>query len=200
MIRNVRRLALGGRSPPVQIASIADHPDLVDTIARWHWDAWGHLDPRGSLDAWAGSLRQRTNRDRIPTLYVALRGAELLGVAGLTEHDLPTRPELSPWLSGVYVKPEARGRGIASALVRHAARQAARMGAPRLYLHTFDARGLYEKLGWRVIDEDTYLGGRIAIMMIEPRADASLIGKAGPARSLAQRLRSLHARRRPDRT
>jgi GNAT superfamily N-acetyltransferase len=151
----------------MRIGSIADHLDLIETIARWHWGEWGYLDPNGSPEKWATNLEEWTSRDHIPTLYVALRDDELLGSVSLNEHDMNTRRELSPWVSGVYVKPAARGQGVASALVRHAVRQAAEMGIARLYLYTDTARGLYEKLAWHMIDEDHYEGHHVTIMAID---------------------------------
>ena len=152
----------------LRIESIADHLDLVETIARWHWDEWGDSDPSGSLESWTDGLRQRTNRDRIPTTYVALDGDEVLGSATLVEHDMSTRPELSPWLAGVYVTPSRRGQGVGSALVRHAVRKAAELEVRRLYLYTHPARGFYERLGWRHIADDYYEGRPVSIMAIDP--------------------------------
>lgn len=149
------------------IDSIADHLDLIEPIAQWHWEEWGYLDPHGSPEKWAANLREWTNRDRIPTIYVALNGDELLGSVGLNEHDMNTHQTLSPWVSGMYVKPAARGQGVASALVRRAVDQAAGIGIARLYLYTDTARGLYEKLGWYVFEEDQYEGKRVAIMAID---------------------------------
>jgi len=107
----------------MHLESIADHLDLVDLIARWHFAEWGHLDPSSTLEAWTEGLRQRTHRDEIPTTYVALEADELLGSVTLVEHDMLTRPELSPWVAGVYVAPAHRHRGIGSALVRYAVHQ-----------------------------------------------------------------------------
>jgi GNAT superfamily N-acetyltransferase len=154
----------------VRVENIADHLDLVDVVARWHWDEWGHTDPGGSLQSWTEGLRQRTNRDRIPATYVALDEDELLGSVTLVEHDMSTRLDLSPWLAGVYVKPERRGQGVGSALVRHATECAAQMGVQRLYLYTRSAQGFYEKLGWQHLAEDHYEGRRVSIMQIAPRS------------------------------
>jgi predicted N-acetyltransferase YhbS len=151
----------------VRIESIADHPDLVEAIARWHWDEWGHVDPGGSLASWTAGLRRRTNRGRIPTTYVALDADELLGSVPLVEHDMATRRDLAPWLAGLYVAPAHRGRGVGSALARHAVRQAAAMGVGRLYLYTGPARGFYERLGWRAIADERYEGEPVVVMAIE---------------------------------
>ena len=150
----------------MQLESIADHLDLVDLIARWHFAEWGHLDPSSTLEAWTEGLRQRTRRDEIPTTYVALEADELLGSVTLVEHDMLTRPELSPWVAGVYVVPAHRHRGIGSALVRYAVHQAAQMGVKRLYLYTHPAREFYTKLGWHLLAEDEYEGRPVAIMMM----------------------------------
>jgi GNAT superfamily N-acetyltransferase len=157
----------------VRIDSIADHLGLVGVLAQWHWDEWGHFDPDGSLATWTAGLRERTNRESIPTTYVALAGDELLGSVALAERDMVNRRDLSPWLTGLYVAPAFRGQGVGSALSRHAVRQAAAMGAPRLYLHTATARGFYERLGWQPIANDLHEGELFAVMTIEASRERS---------------------------
>jgi GNAT superfamily N-acetyltransferase len=151
----------------VRVENIADHLHWVETIARWHWDEWGHSDEGGSLASWTENLRRFTNRDRIPTIYIALEDGRLLGSVTLNENDMSTRPDLSPWLSGVYVTPPARGRRVASALVSHAVSETGRMGVERLYLYTHSAQGLYENLGWSLIDQEFYERHVVAIMAID---------------------------------
>ncbi|MEA2573984.1 MAG: hypothetical protein QOH93_1282 [Chloroflexia bacterium] len=151
----------------MHIESIADHPHLIDTIARWHWDEWGHADPEGSVESWAEGLRERTNRNAVPTTYVALEGEELLGSATLVDNDMTTRRDLWPWVAGVFVKPECRGQGVGSALMLHLVREAAQMGIRKLYLHTAKARAFYETLGWRFLDMEYYEGQRVSIMEID---------------------------------
>ena len=151
----------------VRIESITDHLDLVDMIAQWHWDEWGHTDPEGSVESWTEGLRQRTRRDVIPTTYLAFDGAELLGSVTLVENDMSIRPDLTPWLAGMYVKPESRLRGVGTALVRHAVQKTAEMGIERLYLYTHTARTFYEKLGWYHIAYSYYEGQDVSIMAID---------------------------------
>ena len=151
----------------MRVESIADHLDLVDTIARWHWEWSGHLDPDGSLQSWTEGLRERTKRDAIPTTYVALDIDELLGSVTLVENDMSTRLDLTPWLAGVYVKEERRFQGVGTALVRHAVNKATEMGIERLYLYTHSARPFYEKLGWHHIADSYYEGQDVSIMAID---------------------------------
>ena len=81
----------------MQIESIADHLDLVDVIARWHFAEWGQLDPSNTLEAWTEGLRQRALRNQIPTTYVALEGDEPLA--------------LSPWSSMTCLPSQTYQRG-----------------------------------------------------------------------------------------
>jgi GNAT superfamily N-acetyltransferase len=147
-----------------RIVSIAERLDLVPTIARWHWEEWGHHDPGGSLLSWTAGLAERTRPDGVPTTFVALEGDLPIGSACLVEHDMLTRPELSPWLAGVFVVPEMRQRGIGSALVEHATRRAAAFGTARLFLYTNGAEGVYSRLGWRVREREIYEGRTVTIM------------------------------------
>ncbi|MHB8646068.1 MAG: GNAT family N-acetyltransferase [Thermomicrobiales bacterium] len=152
----------------MQIGHIADYPHLVETVARWQWEEWGHLDPHDSFADRIASLRAQTDPTHIPSTFITLEGDAPLGSASLVRYDMETHRELSPWLASVYVTADARGRGVASALVRHAVAQAAAMGVVRLYLYTENAEGLYEKLGWRVIATDHFQGQHVTIMAIDP--------------------------------
>jgi GNAT superfamily N-acetyltransferase len=149
----------------MKIHLLGECPHLASTVAPWHFDEWGHLYPGGTVDGWLDHIRTRMNADRIPMTLVALdaRG-EPVGTAALTEHDMETHRELSPWLGGVYVVPTARGRGIASALIEELMGRAAARGIPGLYLYTNGAEGLYRKLGWSVLAREPYMGRDVTIM------------------------------------
>lgn len=158
----------------MRIENLADHPEYVEVVARWQWDEWG-TDPTDSLAARIIDLRAQTDPERVPTTYIALDdGGVALGSASLVEDDMRTHPELSPCLASVYVAPAARGRGVASALVRRVVAQTATTGVARLYLYTPDAQGLYAKLGWRVVTTERFEGHPVTIMAIDPGAGHTL--------------------------
>lgn len=149
----------------MKISPLADCPRLAPIIAQWHFVEWGHLYPGGTVDGWLHHIQTRMNDDRIPMTVVALDdGEEPIGTAALTEQDMETHPELSPWLGGVYVIPAVRGRGVASALVRDLIGRAADCGTRDLYLYTNGAGSLYQKLGWRVLSREPYMGRDVTIM------------------------------------
>jgi GNAT superfamily N-acetyltransferase len=172
----------------VQIEPLADHPDLVDVIARWHWEEWGGADPSGSFEQWADNLRRHQD-DGIPTTFVALDDGRPLGSVTLTEHDMQGHigyESFRPWIAGTFVAPEARGRGVGAALMQHALAQAEAWGIDRLYLYTESARAFYERLGWTTFDETEYEGGRVAVMTIT--TDLPYVPSVPGSRRLSQRI------------
>lgn len=83
----------------MKIENIADHLDLLGTLAQWHEKRWGA--------EWAERVRQSTCRDRIPTIYIALDNNELVGSAMLVARDMTTRTDLTPWLGVINGKMKA---------------------------------------------------------------------------------------------
>jgi GNAT superfamily N-acetyltransferase len=152
----------------VRIDNVADHPELIECIARWHWNEWGAADPTGSLETWTVGLRKRTNRDRIPLTLVAIDplGAPI-GSVTLVEHDMPDRTDLqhlTPWVAGTFVVEGERRKGVGTALMRRVAVEATRIGVRDLFLYTSTAREFYERLGWKPVRHDFYEGEPVTIM------------------------------------
>ena len=150
------------------IELLADHLDTLPTIARWQHGEWGDLRPGDTLEARTARLEAQVGRDGIPLTVVALEEGKVLGSASLIAHDMDTRPELTPWLAGVFVGPEYRRRGIASELVRRIVAEAARLDVPLLYLYTVHSEKLYENLGWVVQERTSYREHDIVIMTCKP--------------------------------
>lgn len=155
-------------STAMTIDYLADHPEVISTLAQWQHAEWGHTRPGDTVEKRAGRLRDYSNRDRIPLTVVALEGAELLGAASLIEHDIETRPELTPWLAGVFVGELYRRRGVGAALVRRIVAEAGKLKVPLLYLYTVHSERLYASLGWTVMERTSYLDHKIVIMTCTP--------------------------------
>lgn len=153
-----------------------DRPDIsalrdgreAERAARWIYREWARFE---SAATWAQN-RQDIARAldpsvRVPKFFGARMGGELAGIASIVPQDLPTRPDLGPWLANVLVQPRWRQRGIGSALVRHVMDYAAPLQMP-LYLYTFDQVDLYRRLGWQTLGQDTYLERPITLMRHPP--------------------------------
>ena len=145
-------------------AYLADHPDLIPTLARWRWEEWGHITPDRSMDEWIEGLVNQANRDRIPVTLVAFDDDQPAGMASLVYYDMDTREDLTPWLASVLVEPSFRDRGHGSALVTAIEEIAAALDVETLYLYTNSAQSLYERLGWKEIEREPYRGREVVIM------------------------------------
>lgn len=148
----------------VTISPIVERPDLVEQVAAWGFAEWGHLNPGETLAQRVIRIRGKMNTDRVPMAFVALGDdGGIAGTASLIFDDLEGDPR-NPWLASVYVPPEHRKKGIASALVRTVEDAARRLGYTRLYLFTSTAPDLYAGLGWRPLDRQDYRGEHIQVM------------------------------------
>ncbi len=70
---------------------------------------------------------------------------------GLIVSDLSARPELTPWLAAMYVRPEARGHGYALNLIRAVETAARAARFERIWLYTFVTEEIYLKAGWKSV-------------------------------------------------
>jgi predicted N-acetyltransferase YhbS len=157
---------------PVRIEPLADHPEAIPTIARWHFDQWGRKSPTRSVASAAERLRGHLRRDATPLTMVALAGDALVGSAALICQDMKdARPELSPWLADVFVDPARRRRGVASALVAALVAKARALGVENLHLYTPDQERLYARFGFVVRERIDYRGERVALMSLELSRD-----------------------------
>src|SRR5512133_1278804 len=96
----------------IEFASLADHPELKDLIARWLWSFWG---APGNFGFYR-SMTEHCSRDDFPFVYVAFEGGEPVGTVALLRADLFSRQDLYPWMADLYVPPEHREKGIGSEL------------------------------------------------------------------------------------
>ncbi len=137
--------------PRKTAVTTAERPDLIDTAAEWIWSAFWR--PHGyALKDIRAMVAASDATIGPPQCLVLLVDDEPVGTAGLIRSDLPSRPELTPWLAAVYVRPELRGRGYARDLIATVELAAMRAGYDHLWLCTFGADGLYAKAGWRTVE------------------------------------------------
>ena len=154
----------------MRIEPIALHRGQVATLAAWHHAQWGYLYSHWTHDVCLAELDGHAARvDGLPTTLLALEGEELLGSVSLVFEDAPELQEHgSPWLASLYVKPEARGRGIGAMLARAAVERARAEGIEELFLFTPEHRDFYAKLGWRELARTALKGTPVDLMCIAP--------------------------------
>lgn len=151
----------------MHILYLADRPEDLDELARWHHDEWSQLRGGESLHECRRGLEATMTRDGFPVTVVAVDDDRLLGSASLVESAMETRPELTPWLAGVYVDAGERGRGIGSALIERIIDEAAVRDFDEIYLFTTEYAAWYERFGWETIDDDHYHGFEVTVMRLD---------------------------------
>ena len=128
-----------------RILAVSEQPELAPLVAGWLLEAFGRPGGRTVEETTALILAPPRGPE---DSFVLFDGETPVGTASLAHDDLDSRPDLTPWLAGVYVPPACRGRGHASALVRHVEGFARAAGVGTLWLYTWTAAPLYARLGW----------------------------------------------------
>jgi GNAT superfamily N-acetyltransferase len=133
----------------VTVGLLADFPASMRAVADIRWQEWGHP-PESEDPAWwlETTIREAGLAD-LPVTFVAHAAAgEVLGAVGLDTYDLDERRETSPWVTGMIVRRDHRGRGVGRALMQCLERWAAEHQIPEAWVGTDLARGFYERCGW----------------------------------------------------
>jgi len=146
--------------------ALAERPDAIPQVVRWWCDEWGLPQRHESLEAYVSELAS-LKPDDLPFHLLAVGERNILGVATLKDRsDLHKLfPDFKYWLSGVYVPPALRGRGIATALCLKMVEIAKTKGVGRLHLVTEVLKGgLYAKIGWQPIRQVHVEGVDLLVM------------------------------------
>jgi GNAT superfamily N-acetyltransferase len=158
----------------VAIDFLDRHPGLVPTLAAWHHAQWGYLYDHWTLEVATAELADHATRRTLPTTLVMVEAGELLGSVSLVLEDAPELCEHgSPWLASLYVRPEARGRGLGAQLVQAAVAHAASLAIDELFLFTPEHADFYARLGWRPLARTVLLGTPVDLMCIAPARQAA---------------------------
>ena len=101
----------------MKLEYLADHLGKLGEVAALHYGEWPSPELGDSIDAREKTLSTCCKRGEIPLGVIALDREDLCGFALLVPQDFELRPNLSPWLAGVFVRPQHRLRGVGSAFV-----------------------------------------------------------------------------------
>ena len=148
----------------MHIEYLANHQSKLSQLAGWHFNEWGYLKPNETLEERTARLKGCCGQNEIPTVVIGLLGNSLCGSAMLVANDMESKPELTPWLAGVYIAPEYRCKGYGYALINRIAQEAAALNVSTLYLYTPDAEEYYQNIGWLVEERCQYRGATVSVM------------------------------------
>lgn len=136
------------------ISDLREQPQFFDTVADRIWQAWWkrHGVPEAYI---VERLRENLQGSDLPIALVAHRSSAFLGTASLLASDLDERPQYTPWVAAVWTEPDARGQGIAPALIGRACIEAGERGHASVYLCAAPPRrAYYQGLGWTPIEDN----------------------------------------------
>jgi GNAT superfamily N-acetyltransferase len=151
-------------SAKTRLCSTREHPELVEVTARWRWEEFSRRDGVPFEGVLADAEATAATQGLMPWTAVLLEDGVPAGTASLVASDLEERPELTPWLAGVVVAPQARGRGLAARLVAAVEQRAAADGVRTLWLYTGSAERIYARLGWSTVEQIVHQGRPCTLM------------------------------------
>ena len=151
----------------MQIDYLANWPGLIPELAALLHREWADLYLAAGIDQaqLQQVLTERTAVDTLPITLVLVRDGELVGAGSIKLTEPGTKEGLSPWLAGIYVKPQYRGLGLGRDIVLVLETKAKQMGVKALYLSADTAVDFYLSLGWQVLERLESFGVRDVALM-----------------------------------
>ena len=162
----------------MEIDYLSNHRDAIPGIADWFHNEWSCRCPDRTRDDFEEIIRTRAISHGIPFALVAVNSSGVIGTVSLKIHDMVVRTGLGPWLAGLYVDAQWRGRGVGRRLVEAMEKTAAEMGFGEVFLYTSGAEQFYFRLGWRIMGQREYCGCPYTLMGRNIAARSRITDKA----------------------
>ena len=148
---------------PRRIVTTAERPDLAPVVAAWLWESFARARGR-SFEEMLEAVKASATTSLMPRTFVLLVDEKPVGTASLAAQDLEERPDLTPWLAGVFVEPRWRGQGLAAYLIGAVEDECRKRSIPTLWLYTRTAESVYARAQWRTVDTVMHNGKAYALM------------------------------------
>ena len=92
------------------ILNVRENPDYLDTAVDYFTLKWG-LDRQFYFDSISDSI---STKEPLPRWYLMENNKNIIGCFGLIENDFMVRKDLLPWLCGLYIEEDMRGKALGS--------------------------------------------------------------------------------------
>ncbi len=142
----------------IRIFPLHEKKSLYPILAYWSFNNW-YMGRDVPFRYVLQEYRRRADKESLPYSFVACMDDLPVGMVSVKYNDMLNRPDLSPWLSALYVVPEYRNTGIGSLLINEVLQDCADNCVKRIFLFV-DSRYLdklvhyYTKRGWIYLDEE----------------------------------------------
>ncbi len=159
---------------PTRIALLGEVPEVIPTLARWYKEQWAAWFAGMAMAEIEADFRLLLQSDHLPLGLVAFNtSGQPIGVCSLRSDPFDPYPHAGPWLRGLYVTPDERGKNIAGHLIRAAEQTAAQLSLTKLYAATHSAAGTFERAGWLGFDQVLHEGKKLIIFGMQVREASS---------------------------
>ncbi len=142
---------------------LADHLDVIPTLAQWFRAQWPDYFADWSQAEMEQDFLMDARREGLPIRLVAFEGNEPVGTIILRQPGNEALADFHPELGGLYVLEMQRGRGVGSQLVQAGMNLARQQGFESVYATTTAAAGILERLGWQYIQTVVYSDGEFSL-------------------------------------
>ena len=148
---------------PVSIRLAKPTADELAAVAKLRYDAFFEGSDR-SVEQDRSEIETFVRNQGYEVALVAESDGRLAGTCLFVRNEIDAQHDVSPWLAGLVVAPEFRGRGVGSKLVEAIEAHARSVACPVIHLYTPNAEGLYAALGWSVVERFRDCGAPMALM------------------------------------
>jgi GNAT superfamily N-acetyltransferase len=152
----------------MEIAYLKDKLEFIPKLAEGIITQWSSMYKKQGkeLNDIEKTLIDRAVDDKIPLTMVGFDGDTVIGSVTIKADDFSSRPDLTPWIAGVFVFEEFRLKGYGRELIQFAEGVAKeKFDYDKIYLYTGSAENLYLKVGYSVVDRvQRETGSELVIM------------------------------------
>jgi len=128
------------------IKNLVENKKYFDEVLNLIYKEWGN----NNFEFWQSWIRSSMMENEIPMTFIVFCDDEFVGTFSLWRCDLQSRQDLFPWLGGIVVKENWRGKGIGLFIQKQAKDILKNLGFSKAYLFT-EITGYYEKADWQYI-------------------------------------------------
>jgi GNAT superfamily N-acetyltransferase len=134
------------------IVPLAERPEFLELLAAATGREWAHLYSGWGAGAARAELLGQDPCGVLPVTFVAVVDGRCAGTVSLIRDDLPGYRPVHPWLASLWVLPDFRGRGLATALIRRAEDHLSAHGYREAWAFTESAQSLFARCGWELVE------------------------------------------------
>jgi len=142
------------------VTLLADSLTAAEAVAAMRWQEWGRAPEPEDPAWWLETTIREAGRETLPVTFVARAADEVLGAVGLDTYDLDERRDTSPWVTGMIVRRDRRGKGVGRTLMQYLEQWAAEHQIAEGWVGTDLALGFYQRCGWTLQETFTRSNGQ----------------------------------------